>query len=190
MRRPRSPLELLVTALFVVSVVGIGVTIVAFDAYTIPSGSMEPRLNVDDRVLARTVFVDPGVGDIVVYEGTINEAASARVSRVVAVGGTTVEGRDGRLLRDGEPVDEPYLADGTRTPDFPEVALANDELFVLGDNRGNSGDSRIDGPLDTDAVVAEVAFTNRPLDAIAIGAAAGSGLVLLALLLRRREPRA
>lgn len=75
------------------------------------------------------------------------------IKRVIAVEGDTVEGRDGRVYVNGEPVDEPYLADGTETSPFGAVDIPKGMIFVMGDNRGNSDDSRAFGPIPVDEVV-------------------------------------
>ena len=75
------------------------------------------------------------------------------IKRVMAVEGDTIEGREGRVFVNGEPVDEPYLAEGTETSPFGAVEIPKDMIFVMGDNRGNSDDSRAFGPIPVDEVV-------------------------------------
>lgn len=75
------------------------------------------------------------------------------IKRVVAVGGDRVEGRNGEIYVNGERVDEPFLEPGDGTTEFPPVTVPEDMLFVMGDNRNNSDDSRNFGPIPEDSVV-------------------------------------
>ena len=75
------------------------------------------------------------------------------IKRVIAVGGDTVEGKDGLVFVNGEPADESYLPEGSATSSFGPVEVPQGTIFVMGDNRGNSDDSRNFGPVPVDTVV-------------------------------------
>lgn len=75
------------------------------------------------------------------------------IKRVIAVGGDTIEGRDGRVYVNDEAVEEPYLDEGVQTTEFGPVEVPDGMIFVMGDNRGNSADSREFGPVSVDTVV-------------------------------------
>jgi signal peptidase I len=136
-------------------------------AFFIPSGSMEPTLMPGDRVLVLKVpyyFHDPRRGDIIVFEdpdpsnepdrgavggffhwmfqglGVQRPDSEDFIKRVIGLPGDTVSARDGTVIVNGEPLDEPYLTQ--ETADFPKTNVPAGELFVMGDNRGNSLDSR------------------------------------------------
>ncbi len=135
-------------------------------AFYIPSLSMAPTLQINDRVLVNKVsydLADVERGDIVVFERPDDWGAGEiddLIKRVVGLPGDTIAVRDGRVLIDGVPLEETYLEDGTSTPAFfaesgcvPECSIAEGEIFVLGDNRGNSDASNHFGPLSFDDVV-------------------------------------
>ncbi|WP_062134893.1 signal peptidase I [Demequina aestuarii] len=148
-----------------------------FQSFWIPSGSMEPTLQLNDRILVTkwrpgvldlrrgdiVVFKDPGgwldpVDDsddtplesagktILTFTGLLPEDAGEHlVKRVVGLPGETIEccDDDGRLLVDGEPLDEDYLVEGIAPSDteFSTTVPAN-YVWMMGDNRPHSADSR------------------------------------------------
>lgn len=75
------------------------------------------------------------------------------IKRVIGLPGETVEGRQNRVYVDGKELVEPYLPLGPTTRDFEPVTLGDNELWVMGDNRENSSDSRVFGPIDESTVV-------------------------------------
>ena len=151
-------------------------------AFYIPSASMEPKLEVGDRVIVSKLayrLQSPKRGDVVVFHpplpvpedhatlplrvlhdilaaiGIRQPGDDTFIKRVVGLPGETVEGREGRVFIDGKPLDEPYLKSSVITSDFPAVHLGDDQLFLMGDNRPNSSDSRSFGPVDRHRVVGE-----------------------------------
>jgi signal peptidase I len=154
-------------------------TLVA-QAFYIPSGSMLPQLQVGDRIVVSKVAYhvhDPRRGDIVVFDAPIPRppdrspaleravrgllqaiglaapSTDEFVKRVMGLPGEVVQGREGRLYVDGREVVEPYLPTGTTTQDFGPVRVPPGRLWVMGDNRGNSADSRVFGAIRRSAVV-------------------------------------
>jgi signal peptidase I len=75
------------------------------------------------------------------------------IKRVVALPGETVEGRAGEVFVDGRRLVEPHLSASATTSDFGPEEVGEDELWVLGDNRTNSSDSRVFGPIEQETVV-------------------------------------
>lgn len=85
--------------------------------------------------------------------GVVQPSTEEFIKRVVGLPGETVEGRDGRVFVDGRALVEPYLAAATVTSDFPATPVPSGRLFVMGDNRANSSDSRVFGPIPRSSVV-------------------------------------
>jgi signal peptidase I len=135
-------------------------------AFYIPSGSMEPTLMPGDRVLVEKVLYHPSYGDIIVFEdphpgdqadrgivggflhwlsqglGFSQPADEDFIKRVIGLPGDTVELRHGKLFVNGGRVREPYLTGERDLRDYGPVTVPPASLFVLGDNRLNSRDSR------------------------------------------------
>jgi signal peptidase I len=135
-------------------------------AFYIPSQSMQPTLEPGDRVLVLKLFDEPSRGDVIVFADPkggpgpdrgvvggfvhwLSEALGfARpededfIKRVIGLPGEVVEIRNGRLFVDGLRIREPYLTGPPDTRDFPPTTVPEGSLFVLGDNRLNSNDSR------------------------------------------------
>jgi signal peptidase I len=108
-------------------------------AYYIPSESMRPTLEVGDRIVVNRLAYKldgPTRGDVVVFDHP-QKHGTDMVKRVVATGGDWVEGRDGKVWVNGEPRGPSF--------DFPAMQVPADNLFMLGDNRDNSSDSRFWG---------------------------------------------
>lgn len=118
--------------------------------FAIPSGSMEPGLRAGDRVLVNKLAyrfgADPQRGDVVVFDGTGYFGNADYVKRVVGVGGDHVVCCDekGRIQVNGRPVDEStFLYPGDSPSEDPfDVVVPDGTLFLLGDHRAASSDSR------------------------------------------------
>ena len=138
-------------------------------AFFIPSLSMSPTLDVADRVLVNKLSYDLHAvnrGDLVVFERPASEADSAikdLIKRVVALEGETVESRDGRLFVNGEPLDEPYLAPNVQTNGVEATTVPPGHVFVMGDNRTDSRDSRFFGPLPEELIIGRAFVKVWPL---------------------------
>jgi len=129
-------------------VVALVVKTFLIQAFYIPSESMVPTLEVGDRVLVNKLSYRTGDverGDVVVFArpgGPGADGIADLIKRVVALPGETVEGRDGTVYVDGRPLEEDYLPTGTSTTPFPPYTVPEDHVWVMGDNRGASDDSR------------------------------------------------
>jgi signal peptidase I len=190
-RRTRNAVEWIAVAVGAV-IVAFLIRAFLLQAFYIPSESMEPTLRENDRILVNKLSYklhDINRGDLVVFEKPPNEPASDindLIKRVIARPGETIElHTDGTITIDGRLLEEPYLADGqapgpmTMTRDtFVDGACTNpivettkctlgeDFVFVMGDNRNHSHDSRMFGPIDEDLVVGRAFVKVWPLSKI------------------------
>jgi signal peptidase I len=85
--------------------------------------------------------------------GVIQPSTQEFIKRVVALPGETVESRDGQVFVDGRRLIEPYLSPGTLTANLAPTMVPAGQLYVMGDNRANSSDSRVFGPVTRASVV-------------------------------------
>jgi signal peptidase I len=138
-------------------VVAVLVRAFVLQTFYIPSESMENTLQINDRVLVNKLvyhFRDPHRGEIVVFEAPrswrSNPAEEDFIKRVIGVGGDRIICCDPerRLVVNGHPLDEPYLylgddglADVASEEDF-DITVPDGRLWVMGDHRSHSGDSR------------------------------------------------
>ena len=141
-------------------------------AFWIPSPSMEPTLDVGDRVLVNKLsyrFHDVNRGDVVVFERPPGASTGQNgeikdlIKRVIAVGGDSIEAKEGTVFVNGDQIDEDYLEPGTPTDNLPLTAIPEGQVFVMGDNRTNSEDSRIFGPINEDAIVGRAFIRVLPI---------------------------
>jgi signal peptidase I len=127
--------------------------------------SMEPTLHTGQRLLINRLavhgFGQPQRGDIVVFHSWGD--GKDYIKRVIGLPGERVAIHDATVYIDGTALDEPYLDQPTHDT-VAEVTLAQDEYYVLGDNRGNSADSRFYGPLHADHIVGTAFLSLWPLE--------------------------
>jgi len=140
------------------------------EAFLITSNSMAPTLRPGDRVLANKLtyrFSDPGRGDVVAFEGSADDGQTGQVlvKRVVATSGDTVEFRDGTLRINGELYKEPYIEVGSPSGKTQEpLKVPEGSVFVMGDNRVASMDSRDYGPIPISSLRGNVSLIFWPAD--------------------------
>jgi signal peptidase I len=151
-------------------VVALVVKTFLFQAFYIPSASMEPTLEKGDRVLVNKVSYDlhdVHRGDVVVFELSPDDVGpdgiKDLIKRVIGLPGDVIESRDGVVFVNDRALEEPYLEEGTvtgdpedgRNPAIERQTVPDGHVFVLGDNRSNSADSRYPyrGPIPIDTIV-------------------------------------
>lgn len=175
---------LLLTAL----VIAVVIKTFLFQPFWIPSESMLDTIQVNDRVMVNKLefrFGEPERGDIVVFRDpaepevelslpeaivqSVLEAVGIRtrgrddlIKRVIGLPGETVEIVDNQVLIDGHPIAEPYLREGSTMPDEGPFEIGPDEVFVMGDNRSFSFDSRRFGNISYEDLIGRAFITIWP----------------------------
>jgi len=178
----------------------LGIQAFLIKPYRIPSPSMEPTLNVGQRVLVNRLgndFNDPHVGEIVVFHPphgaddgqgicgdphtgqstpqpcdlpTQQESSQNFIKRVVAGPGDSISIRDGHVVRNGKLQTEPFIrpcVTGDQNCSFPRpIMIPAGEWFMMGDNRGQSDDSRFWGPVPKKWIIGGAFATYWPPDRI------------------------
>ncbi|MCL6430176.1 MAG: signal peptidase I [Anaerolineae bacterium] len=155
----REVLETVLPAMVIVLVINMFLA----QATRVEGQSMEPSLHDNQRLIIEKVSYyvhPPRRGDIVVLK-LPNHRSDALIKRVIGLPGETVEIRDGVVLINGEPLDEPYLNQSTYQGMPPRV-VPEGEVFVLGDNRGFSNDSRAFGFVPFSDIVGRAWFRYWP----------------------------
>lgn len=130
--------------------------------------SMEPTLHTDEYLLVEKISYHvhaPRRGDVVVFRYMGDESENF-IKRVIGVPGDTVSIVSGRVYINSEPLVEPYLLQLPRDG-MPPTVVPEGKLFVLGDNRLNSNDSRTFGMVGMDEVVGRAWLRYWPLDQVA-----------------------
>jgi signal peptidase I len=164
--------------------------------YRIPSGSMEPTLHIGQRVLTNRLSGNPGVGDIVVFHPpkgadpeppvcgspsqggghsqpcdtpTAQESTQTFIKRVVGAPGDRISIIDGHVYRNGVREKDSYIAPCGSDPSCTfrtPITVPPGEYFMMGDNRGQSDDSRFWGPVPSKWIIGVAFFTYWPPDRI------------------------
>jgi signal peptidase I len=135
--------------------------------FAIPSPSMEPTLVEGDRVLVNRLvyhFRSPERGDVMVFHPPGRPGSDPFIKRIVAVGGDTIAVRDGLLWVNGVAQDEPFIKEHPIVGDFPETMVPVGFVWAMGDNRNNSGDSRVFGPVSVKEIMGEAFAIYWPLN--------------------------
>ena len=183
--------------LLVAAVIAFLVKTFLAQAYYIPSGSMLPQLQIDDRVVVSKLAYkthDPRRGDIIVFDdprpgvdststvartgfskwvrkvgegvGVVQPSTDEFIKRVIGLPGDRVEGHDGHVFVNNHQLVEPYLPVGVTTSDFPQQIVARGRLWVMGDNRNGSADSRVFGQIKISTIVGRAVVKVWPFNHI------------------------
>lgn len=165
---------LLETLVLVVLAVALayGIRTVLVEPFIVPTGSMIPTIQIDNRVLAEKItyrFVHPPrYGEIVVFPDPKGEHPHL-IKRVIATGGQVVDLRQDKVFVDGKELFEPYTH-GQPSRELPGMSIRfpfrvpEGSVWVMGDNRTNSADSRAFGAVPVESVQGHGIWTYWPLD--------------------------
>lgn len=161
---------ILETVLMVVVAVALAQGIKAYvvQPFVIPTGSMESTIMIGDRVLAEKLtyrFRDPQPGDVIVFDDPTARHPQL-IKRIIAVGGQTIDIHDDHVYVDGKMLDEPYVHGLPTTIGTERMPLLVPEgyVWVMGDNRPNSGDSRFIGPQPESAILGRAFCIYWPIE--------------------------
>jgi signal peptidase I len=174
-----------IESLIIALVIALFIRTFVIQAFKIPSGSMIPTFNIGDRIfvnkyvygakvplagLRLPAVKQPQHGDIVVFISPEDKKKDF-VKRLIAVGGETVEIKEGRIYIDGRVVDEPasirsvyYLNGGDYGREGQALTVPKDSYFMLGDNSAHSRDSRYWGFVPKKNVLGKVILIHWPLN--------------------------
>lgn len=135
----------------------------AVQSFVIIGYSMQPNLHEGERLLINKVvykFRQPESGEVIIFHPPTKQEADY-IKRVIALPGETVEVEEGVVYVNGHQLDEPYIKEPP-TYTLSERKIAENEYFVLGDNRNNSNDSHNGWTVSRESIIGKAWFTFWP----------------------------
>ncbi|HZV76094.1 MAG TPA: signal peptidase I [Conexibacter sp.] len=200
-QKKRNPVVEIVTIVAAALLIAFVVQLVLVKTYRIPSGSMEPTLDIGQRVIVNRIgmrFGNPSIGDIVVFhppagadpqqpvcgvatEGlgssracstpTPDRSSQTFIKRVVGVGGDQIAIRDGHVIRNGRREPDAFTnacGNGQGCTFQGTITVPDGSYFLMGDNRGESDDSRFWGPVPKKWIIGTAMATYWPPNRIGV----------------------
>lgn len=145
----------------------------AFQTFYIPSGSMEPTLQVGDRIIVDKLAVSWGtinIGDVVVFKAppaeNCGEVVTDLVKRVIGIPGDTLTSRGNTIYVNGKALDEKWPHTEPLGQPIGHVHLKANQYFMMGDNHSDSCDSRMWGPVPRSDIIGKAFVRIWPLSRI------------------------
>lgn len=131
-------------------------TILGYESYQIPSGSMTPTISIGDYILVDTRSKSPRVGDVIVYKNN----GISYVKRVAAIETDKISISGGNIILNDKNIGNLSAASGKTTEEYSltmnEITIDRGEIFLLGDNRDYSNDSRFTGSISSTQIIGTV----------------------------------
>lgn len=163
--KKRSALIETLESLVIAVILALLIRTYVIEPFWIPSGSMEPTLMPDDRILVSKLdyrFGEPSRGDVVVFKYPLDPSKNY-IKRLIGLPGETIEIRDQKLYINGRPLEEDYLPEDLQVDDFGPVVIPEGSYFMMGDNRDDSLDSRYWGPLSEELIIGKADYIFWPI---------------------------
>ena len=169
---PENPWVEAIKTVVTAGILAMGIRHLVAEARYIPSGSMEPTLEINDRLIIEKLsyrFRMPERGDVVVFKPTqtleSQNFKDAFIKRVIGLPGETIEVKMGRVYVNGTPLREKYIEEEPQY-DYGPVTIPEDQYLVLGDNRNNSYDSHYWGFVPREKLIGRAWVRFWPLNRV------------------------
>ncbi|WP_438432417.1 signal peptidase I [Gorillibacterium sp. sgz500922] len=175
---PKSEVWEWTKAILIAVVLVIIIRVFIFKPFIVDGPSMQPNFYTGERLIVSEWVYHlrkPHRGEVVVFHATEEKDY---IKRVIALPGETIAIADGKVLVNGKALDEPYIADavkrykeetgGEYNATFQEQKVPDGMVFVLGDNRVDSTDSRVIGPVAYDKIIGRADIVFWPLNKLTI----------------------
>ena len=165
LHRPDGTLRDIVETLLLTVLIAFGIQF-AVQSRLVEGSSMEPTLHNGQRLLINRLsyasLSEPQRGDIIVFRAW--DQQEDFIKRVIGVPGDEIEIQDRTILVNGSQLDEPYLDQAISYGHIGPLVLPADRYYVMGDNRGNSSDSRLHGPLSQEQILGKAWVSYWPFE--------------------------
>lgn len=153
----------MVLCIAIALVIAIVIRIWCFEPVHVSGASMQNTMHSGNLVMVNKWIYyvrAPERGEVIVFHA---KEKKDYIKRVIALPGETIEAKNNKILINGEIIEEPYISEEYRTLDFPLTEVPPNTVFVLGDNRPNSLDSRVLGPIPTSAIIGRADLIYWPI---------------------------
>ncbi|MBD1372477.1 signal peptidase I [Hazenella sp. IB182357] len=154
-------------AFIIAGLIAVIVRCFLFSPFTVSGQSMYPNFHGDEFIIVNQIVYklhEPRYGEVVVFETEENGKEKDLIKRVIGVAGDKIEIIDGQVYRNDQPLDEQYINEPMLAKTMDPIDIEPGHIFVLGDNRNNSKDSRQIGAVSLDSVIGRAEVILFPFD--------------------------